>query len=109
MAATGGVAPYVWAATGLPAGLTMNTATGEIAGTPTDVKSVAQVKAALAVTVSVTDNLGVHATQVLNLTVNAAATTAVTPVPTLSQWALVLLGALAAALGLNTQRRKLRA
>ncbi|GAB1691466.1 putative Ig domain-containing protein [Krasilnikovia sp. M28-CT-15] len=30
-----GVAPYTWSATGLPAGLTINPATGEITGTPT--------------------------------------------------------------------------
>jgi hypothetical protein len=33
--ATGGTAPYTWAATGLPAGLTINAATGVISGTPT--------------------------------------------------------------------------
>ncbi|WP_165449374.1 putative Ig domain-containing protein [Krasilnikovia cinnamomea] len=33
--ATGGTAPYAWSAAGLPAGLTMNTTTGAITGTPT--------------------------------------------------------------------------
>jgi len=33
--ATGGVAPYTWTITGLPAGLTYNSATGEFSGTPT--------------------------------------------------------------------------
>jgi hypothetical protein len=35
LAASGGAAPLVWSATGLPAGLSLNTATGEISGTPT--------------------------------------------------------------------------
>src|SRR5205807_9116512 len=30
----GGVAPYSWSATGLPAGLSLNSGTGQIAGTP---------------------------------------------------------------------------
>src|SRR5207302_789939 len=32
--ARGGVAPYSWSATGLPAGLSLNSGTGQIAGTP---------------------------------------------------------------------------
>ncbi|WP_233592986.1 autotransporter family protein [Candidatus Pantoea deserta] len=32
--ATGGTGPYTWAATGLPAGLTLNGSTGEISGAP---------------------------------------------------------------------------
>jgi hypothetical protein len=35
LAATGGRAPYSWSATGLPAGLTLDSATGAISGTPT--------------------------------------------------------------------------
>jgi hypothetical protein len=35
VAATGGTTPYIWSATGLPAGLTINAATGVISGTPT--------------------------------------------------------------------------
>jgi subtilisin-like proprotein convertase family protein len=35
MSATGGTAPYTWSATGLPAGLSINTSTGQISGTPT--------------------------------------------------------------------------
>lgn len=37
--ASGGVAPYTWAATNLPAGLAINTSTGVISGTPTAVES----------------------------------------------------------------------
>ncbi|MBC8719868.1 Ig domain-containing protein [Ochrobactrum sp. Marseille-Q0166] len=33
--ATGGVAPYAWSATGLPAGLSIDAAKGTISGTPT--------------------------------------------------------------------------
>ena len=35
VAATGGTSPYLWSASGLPAGLTIKSSTGEIAGTPT--------------------------------------------------------------------------
>ncbi|MEU7905319.1 putative Ig domain-containing protein [Actinoplanes sp. NPDC049118] len=35
MTVAGGKAPYTWSATGLPAGLTINTSTGAITGTPT--------------------------------------------------------------------------
>ncbi|MFG3101388.1 alkaline phosphatase family protein [Streptomyces sp. NPDC048182] len=35
LTASGGTAPYTWSATGLPAGLSLDSATGKIAGTPT--------------------------------------------------------------------------
>ncbi len=35
LAASGGVTPYTWAATGLPAGVTLNAGTGVLSGTPT--------------------------------------------------------------------------
>lgn len=41
MTASGGTTPYTWSATGLPAGLTINTSTGLISGTPTTVATYA--------------------------------------------------------------------
>ena len=35
VAATGGISPYTWAASGLPNGITINSSTGTISGTPT--------------------------------------------------------------------------
>lgn len=35
LSASGGTAPYTWSATGLPPGLTINTSTGQLTGTPT--------------------------------------------------------------------------
>jgi hypothetical protein len=49
---SGGVAPFTYTATGLPAGLTMNSATGVISGTPTTVL------ATRAVTITVADTSG---------------------------------------------------
>lgn len=114
--ATGGVAPYRWAATGLPAGLTIDD-TGLIAGTPTDVKlaeqtdGTGQAKVALAVTITVTDAADLQATQILNLTANAAPAqvSEAKPVPTLGTWAMVLLSILAAGFGLQAQRRTRKA
>lgn len=39
MSASGGTAPYTWSATGLPAGLSINSSTGLISGTPTTVNT----------------------------------------------------------------------
>jgi prepilin-type N-terminal cleavage/methylation domain-containing protein len=41
--AAGGVGPLVWSATGLPAGVTINAATGLISGTPTGVRALTPV------------------------------------------------------------------
>ena len=67
LVATGGVAPYSgWTVTvgTLPAGLTLNGATGEIAGTPTTAET-------QAFTVQVGDSLGRIASQALSITVDA--------------------------------------
>jgi Putative Ig domain len=62
--ATGGRTPYKWSATGLPAGLTLDAATGTISGTPTAPSS-APVK------VTVTDALGLTSPADVNLSVAA--------------------------------------
>ncbi|HKE21036.1 MAG TPA: putative Ig domain-containing protein [Bryobacteraceae bacterium] len=55
LAATGGVQPYNWTATGLPAGLGLNSSTGQITGTPTGGSTPS-------VSVTVTDQSGQTAT-----------------------------------------------
>ncbi|UWP79133.1 putative Ig domain-containing protein [Dactylosporangium fulvum] len=69
LAATGGVAPYTWAvhAGNLPAGLTLNPATGAISGTPTAVGD-------STFTVRVTDDDAVTDDQELSLQVAASTT-----------------------------------
>jgi len=62
--ATGGKGTYAWTAEGLPAGLTLDTASGAISGTPT-AAGVAPVK------VTVTDALGLTNTLSVNLAVQA--------------------------------------
>lgn len=53
--ASGGTAPYTWSATGLPAGVTINTTTGEVSGTPTAAGT-------FSVTVTATDSASTPAT-----------------------------------------------
>ncbi len=60
--ATGGLAPLVWSAAGLPGGLSINAATGTISGIPT-------ASGSFTVTVTVKDNSGQTATAQLPLTV----------------------------------------
>jgi large repetitive protein len=62
LAASGGVTPYTWSETGLPAGLTLNSSTGGISGTPTT-------PGTSTVMVTVTDALGQSASASLSLTV----------------------------------------
>ncbi|GIM97154.1 hypothetical protein Ato02nite_089470 [Paractinoplanes toevensis] len=69
LTATSGTAPYAWSASGLPAGLTINSATGVITGTPTSAGSGT-------VTVTVTDAKAISGT--MSFSTNIAMPVAVT-------------------------------
>jgi hypothetical protein len=62
--ATGGFAPYTFSAGSLPAGLTLNNATGVISGTPTTAVS------NFSVTATVVDSVGTTATATGGITIN---------------------------------------
>ncbi|RZU52239.1 prepilin-type N-terminal cleavage/methylation domain-containing protein [Krasilnikovia cinnamomea] len=64
MTTSGGTAPYTWAATDLPPGLSINPATGEVTGTPTT-------GTRYITTVRVTDSRGVTGSATLVLTVSS--------------------------------------
>jgi Putative Ig domain len=68
--ATGGTPPYTWSATGLPAGVTINS-TGTLSGTPTAIGT-------SSITVTVKDSAGLTTSETLNLTVALPAAPAVT-------------------------------
>ncbi len=93
--AGGGVAPFTWSATGLPAGMSLSPA-GELSGTPTAYGT-------FTVQVSVQDSSAtpLRRTMPIPLLVNPAPVAAPTPVPTLGEWALGLLALLLAALGVR--------
>jgi prepilin-type N-terminal cleavage/methylation domain-containing protein len=60
LAATGGIPPYTtWAVTNLPTGLTLNSSTGAISGTPVQAKT-------YAVVITVTDSAGTTASRSVN-------------------------------------------
>ena len=108
LTASGGLQPLSWSATGLPAGLNIDPASGEISGTPTDVKAMAAKATPLNVVVTVLDSSSpqLQATQTFTLTVAAAAQATPTPVPTLGEWALGLLALLTAAAGALRSRAR---
>lgn len=64
LTATGGTAPYSWSATGLPTGLTLNSSTGVISGTPTQTGS-------FSIQVTATDSNSASST--VNYTLNVTA------------------------------------
>jgi len=76
LTAVGGTAPYMWSlAAGsatLPAGLSLNTATGLISGTPTTTTG----SPFSGIVVQATDSLAATATQVMTFTINAARSSA---------------------------------
>jgi FtsP/CotA-like multicopper oxidase with cupredoxin domain len=77
VAATGGIAPYTWSATGLPPGLSINTGNGVISGTPTP----AAIPAGAAfgtfpVSITVTDSITTPVNTTLNLRINQTAAAA---------------------------------
>ena len=65
LSASGGVAPYQWSATGLPAGLAMASSTGAISGTPSTA-------ATYTFTVTVTDAAGAALSSALSLAIDPA-------------------------------------
>ncbi len=67
LAATGGTPPLVWAATGLPAGLSVNSATGDITGTATSAGT-----SAVTITVRSADGATVQVTLSLTIDLNVA-------------------------------------
>lgn len=104
LAATGGTAPYNWQATGLPAGVVLDAATGMLSGTATTA-------GAYPVALTVTDSSATPATATatLSLQVNAAGqTVTAVPVPGLAPWSVAMLGALLAMLA-GLQRRRVKA
>ena len=74
MTASGGTAPLSWFASGLPAGMSINTSTGAIGGTPT-------ASGTFTATVTVADVVGVTATRDYPLTINSPPTIGTTALP----------------------------
>ena len=104
--ATGGTAPYTWAVVSgsLPAGLTLDPATGVISGTVSKVAQATKATGPFSFGVQLMDSSSPQlqsAVQPLSLQVVAAAPATVTPVPTLGAWAMALLGLITAGLGLR--------
>lgn len=75
LTASGGLAPYSWSATGLPSGITINTLTGVISGTPSQAGSFP------GISVTVTDDNGYTATKSFALTVSVPYAITTTSLP----------------------------
>ncbi len=73
VAATGGTAPYSWSATGLPSGVSIHQATGEVSGTPT-------ATCTCTVTVTATDSAGTPATDDATFTFTVSAPAEIVPI-----------------------------
>jgi len=101
LVATGGLAPYAYAVTAgaLPSGLTLNAATGTISGTP-------NLGGSYSFTVTATDANGCAASITYAVAVAAGPVAGPDePIPTLSEWALIVLAMLAAMVGMRYLRR----
>lgn len=72
--ATGGEAPYTWSQTGLPAGLTLDAASGLINGIPTNAGS-------FNVTITVRDNAGLSASRQFTIVVASGLSITLTSLP----------------------------
>jgi hypothetical protein len=95
---TAGTAPFTYAVTAgaLPAGLSLNPASGVISGTPTGAGT-------SNFTITVTGNDGGVASETYSIVIAAAD---VAPVPTLSEWGVIALSGLLAMFGLARMRRR---
>ena len=72
MTASGGTAPYLWSAPGLPAGLGINSSTGVISGTPTTASL-------YGFTVTVTDATGASSSKALSIVIASTSSVDITP------------------------------
>ncbi len=78
VSAAGGTAPLTWSATGLPNGLTINSSTGAVTGTPTSAGTFTP-------TVTVSDTVGASASRTYTTAVNPAPAITTTALPAATQ------------------------
>jgi len=96
VSASGGTAPYTYSLSGtLPNGLSFNPATGAITGTPTTL-------GIFNFTITATDSGGCPGNRAYAIVIAVAATS--TPIPTLSEWGLVILTMLMGLVALRYRR-----